>query len=142
MPFRLGRPRERSSQPFLRFLARRLLALGLLAIGITLVAFMLTQLVPGDPAAANLGQRAIDDPVAVKAFRQHYGLDKPLPEQYGTYLWRLVHGDLGESQQTHSPVRHDLAQYIPATAELAVLSIFVAVVVGVTLGVVAAVKRN
>jgi peptide/nickel transport system permease protein len=114
----------------------------LLAIGITLIAFCLTQLVPGDPAAANLGQRAIEDPVAVKAFREHYGLDKPLPEQYGTYLWRLVHGDLGESQQSHAPVTHDLGQYIPATAELAILSILIAVVVGVSLGVVAAVRRN
>jgi peptide/nickel transport system permease protein len=103
---------------------------------------MLTQLVPGDPAAANLGQRAIDDPAAVQAFRQHYGLDKPLPEQYGTYLWRLVHGDLGESQQTHSSVRGNLAEFIPATAELAVLSIIVAVLVGMTLGVIAAIRRN
>jgi len=114
----------------------------LLCIGITLVAFFLTQLVPGDPAAANLGQRAIDDPVAVKAFREHYGLDKPLPQQYATYLWRLLHGDLGESQQSHQPVTHDLGQYIPATAELAVLSILIAVVVGVGLGVVAAIRRN
>jgi peptide/nickel transport system permease protein len=103
---------------------------------------MLTQLVPGDPAAANLGQRAIDDPAAVQAFRQHYGLDKPLPEQYGTYLWRLVHGDLGESQQTHSSVRGNLGEFIPATAELAVLSIIVAVLVGMTLGVIAAIRRN
>ena len=114
----------------------------LLALGITLVAFCLTQLVPGDPAAANLGQRAIDDPAAVAAFRHHYGLDKPLPEQYGVYLWRLVHGDLGESEQNHDPVTHDLATFIPATAELALVSILIAVVVGVGLGVVAAVRRN
>ena len=114
----------------------------LLSIGITLIAFFLTQLVPGDPAAANLGQRAIDDPAAVKAFREHYGLDKPLPQQYATYLWRLLHGDLGESQQSHAPVTHDLGQFIPATAELAILSIVVAIVVGVGLGVIAAVRRN
>jgi peptide/nickel transport system permease protein len=138
----LGRPRERSSQPFLRFLARRAGALVLLCIGITLIAFCLTQLVPGDPAAANLGQRAIEDPAAVAAFRHHYGLDRPLPEQYGTYLWRLLHGDLGESQQSHASVTHDLGQFIPATAELAILSIVIAVVVGVSLGVVAAVRRN
>jgi peptide/nickel transport system permease protein len=114
----------------------------LLCLGITLIAFCLTQLVPGDPAAANLGQRAIEDPAAVAAFRHHYGLDKPLPEQYGTYLWRLVHGDLGESQQSHAPVTKDLSQFIPATAELAILSIVIAVFVGVSLGVIAAVKRN
>jgi peptide/nickel transport system permease protein len=117
-------------------------ALFFLAIGITLIAFLLTQLVPGDPAAANLGQRAIDDPAAVQAFREHYGLNKPLPEQYGTYLWRLLHGDLGESQQTHSPVSSNLGEFIPATAELALLSIIVAVFVGMTLGVIAAIKRN
>jgi peptide/nickel transport system permease protein len=138
----LGRPQPRSSQPFLRFLARRAAALVLLGIGITLIAFCLTQLVPGDPAAANLGQRAIDDPAAVAAFRHHYGLDKPLPQQYGLYLWRLLHGDLGESQQSHASVVHDLGQFIPATAELAVLSILIAVIVGVSLGVIAAVRRN
>ncbi len=114
----------------------------LLGIGITLIAFCLTQLVPGDPAAANLGQRAIEDPAAVAAFREHYGLDRPLPEQYVTYLWRLLHGDLGESQQNHDSVLHDLGQFIPATAELAILSILIAVVVGISLGVIAAVKRN
>ena len=65
------------------------------SIGITFVAFALTHIVPGDPAAANLGQQAINDPAAVAAFNHHYGLDKPLPTQYGIYLWRLLHGDLG-----------------------------------------------
>jgi peptide/nickel transport system permease protein len=121
---------------------RRLAALVLLAIGITFVAFCLTHVVPGDPAAANLGQQAINDPVAVAAFNHHYGLDKPLPTQYGIYLWRLLHGDLGESEQNHDAVTADLGRAIPATAELAILSILIAVVVGVTLGVIAAVKRN
>jgi peptide/nickel transport system permease protein len=121
---------------------RRLGALVLLAIGITIVAFLLTSVVPGDPAAANLGQQAINDPAAVQAFNEHYGLDKPLPEQYGIYLWRLVHGDLGQSEQNHDAVTHDLAQAIPATAELAFFSILLAVVVGVSLGVLAAVRRN
>jgi peptide/nickel transport system permease protein len=142
LPIRPGRPRARSSRPFLRFLGRRLVALVLLGVGITLVAFCLTQLVPGDPAAANLGQQAINDPAAVQAFNEHYGLDKPLPEQYGLYLWRLAHGDLGESQQNHDAVSADLGRFIPATAELAVVSILIAVVVGVGLGVVAAVRRN
>lgn len=118
------------------------MALVFLAIGITLVAFVLTQLVPGDPAEANLGQRAGSDPAAVKAFRQHYGLDKPLPVQYGLYLLHLGQGDMGESQQSHRPVRDDLAEYIPATAELAITSILIAIVLGTSLGVLAAVRRN
>ena len=130
------------SRPFVRFLGRRLAALVLLGLGITFVAFVLTELVPGDPAAANLGQRAIGDPAAVRAFREHYGLDKPLPVQYALYLEHLVTGDLGQSEQSHRPVKTDLSEYVPATAELAVTSILIAFVLGITLGVVSAVRRN
>jgi peptide/nickel transport system permease protein len=142
LSLRPGRSRERSSRPFARFLGRRLVALVLLAIGITFVAFCLTHIVPGDPAAANLGQQAINDPAAVAAFNHHYGLDRPLPTQYAIYLWRLLHGDLGESEQNHDAVTHDLGQAIPATAELAIVSILIAIAVGVSLGLVAAVRRN
>lgn len=114
----------------------------LLGVGITFVAFVLTELVPGDPAAANLGQRAIGDPAAVQAFREHYGLDKPLPVQYVLYLQHLVHGDLGESEQSRRPVLTDLSEYVPATAELAVTSMVIAFVLGITLGVLSAVRRN
>ena len=103
---------------------------------------MLTHLVPGDPAEANLGQRAGSDPVAVQVFREHYGLDKPLPEQYVVYLGNLLHGDMGESEQSRRPVRADLGEYIPATAELALTSIVLSGVLGVGLGVLAALQRN
>ena len=130
------------SRTFLRFLARRLVALVLLGLGITFVAFVLTELVPGDPAAANLGQRAIGDPAAVQAFREKYGLDKPLPVQYAVYLEHLATGDLGQSEQSHRAVTADLSEYVPATAELALTSMLIAFVLGITLGVVAAVRRN
>ena len=118
------------------------MALVFLAIGITLVAFVLTQLVPGDPAEANLGQRAGSDPAAIRSFREHYGLNRPLPVQYGLYLLHLTQGDMGQSQQSHRPVRDDLREYIPATTELAVTSMVIAVMLGITLGVLAAVRRN
>lgn len=118
------------------------MALVFLAIGITLVAFVLTQLVPGDPAEADLGQRAGSDPAAIRAFREHYGLNRPLPVQYGLYLLHLTQGDMGQSQQSHRPVRDDLREYIPATTELAVTSMLIAVMLGITLGVLAAVRRN
>ncbi len=137
-----GRSRTRPPRVFLRFLARRFVALVFLGLGITLVAFLLTNLVPGDPAAANLGQRAIEDPAAVASFRERYGLDKSLPEQYGIYVWRLAHADLGESQQARLPVTQELGTFIPATAELALLSILIAVVVGVGLGILAAIRQN
>jgi peptide/nickel transport system permease protein len=124
------------------FLLRRIAAGLVLVVGITLVAFILTHLVPGDPAAANLGQRAIADPAAVAAFNHKYGLDKPVPQQYLIYLGHLVRGDLGTSEQSHRAVTTDLRHYVPATIELAVFAILFCVVFGVALGVVAAVRRG
>ena len=139
-----GRPRRslRPSSSFLRFLLRRLAALVLLAIGITFVAFALTQLVPSNAVATNLGEQAAGDPAAVAAFKRHYGLDKPWPARYAIYLEHVAEGDLGQSSLTHEAVTHDLGQFIPATAELGLYSILIAAVFGVALGVVAAMRRN
>ncbi len=137
-----GTRRFLPSSGFVRFVARRAAALVLLAIGITFVVFLLTQAVPADPVAASLGEQAAGDPAAVAAFKAHYGLDKPLPQRYAIYLGHLLRGDLGDSTQTHNPVRKDLATFIPATAELAFYSIIVAIMVGVALGVLAAMRRN
>jgi len=145
---RAGRPatlrprRLLARHPLARFLLRRTATAVLLALGVTLVTFILTNLVPGDPAAANLGQRAIGDPAIVAQFRHHYGLDKPLPVQYVTYLGNLLHGDLGESQQSHQPVLTDLSTAVPATLELAGAAIVVSLIVGVAFGVVAALRRD
>jgi len=136
------RRRPRPSSSFLRFLLRRAAALVLLAVGITVVVFALTQLVPSNAVATNLGEQAAGDPAAVAAFKQHYGLDKPLPIRYWLYLEHLAQGDFGESSLTHDAVRHDLAQFIPATAELALYSIVIAAFFGITLGVIAAMRRN
>jgi peptide/nickel transport system permease protein len=132
----------RPSSSFLRFVLRRLAALVLLAVGITLVVFVLTQLVPSNAVATNLGEQAAADPAAVAAFKSHYGLDKPLPVRYWLYLQHLVQGDLGQSSLTHDAVTHDLGQFIPATAELALFSVVIAAVFGITFGVIAAMRRN
>jgi len=121
---------------------RRLAALVLLGIGITFVAFILTQLVPSNAAATNLGEQAAGDPAAVAAFNHKYGLDRPLPVRYGIYLEHLAQGDLGQSALTHDAVTHDLGQFIPATAELAVYSVLIASFFGVGFGVLAAMRRN
>ena len=142
LPRRAGRRRLVPSATFGRFVARRAIALVFLAIGITLVVFLLTQLVPSDPVTANLGEQAAGDPAAVAAFKEHYGLDKPLPERYLIYLGHVVRGDLGESALTHNPVTTDLGQFIPATAELALFSIVIAILVGIPIGVAAAVKHD
>ncbi len=125
-----------------RFVLNRLGTGLVLLVGITLVAFVVTHLVPGDPAAANLGQRAIGNPAAVAAFRHQYGLDRPVPIQYLLYLKDLFQGNLGISEQSHRPVLTDLEQYVPATIELAIFAIVASLVIGVGLGVVAAVHRD
>ncbi|MGI5132226.1 ABC transporter permease [Pseudonocardia sp. CA-107938] len=137
-----GSIRYRAGHPLVRYLVRRIAVSLLLVVGVTLVTFVLTNLVPGDPVAANVGQRAAEDPAIVAAYRAHYGLDQPLPVQYGTYIGNLVRGDLGESQQTHRSVLTDLQAAVPATLELALGAIVLSVVIGVGFGVVAAVRRG
>jgi peptide/nickel transport system permease protein len=127
---------------FARFVLRRFAALVLLSLGITFVAFVLTELVPSNAVATNLGEQAAGDPAAVAAFKHHYGLDRPFPVRYAIYLDHLVHGDLGQSTVTHGPVTHDLGQFVPATAELALYSILFASIVGIGFGVIAALRRN
>ena len=139
---RAVRGRGGRSAGLLRFVLRRLAAFVLLALGITVVVFILTQIVPSNAAATALGEQAAGDPAAVAAFNQHYGLDKPLPVRYLIYLNHLLHGDLGQSSVTHNAVSHDLGQFIPATAELALFSILIASVVGVAFGVFSALRRN
>jgi peptide/nickel transport system permease protein len=141
-PPRVARRRLLRRGGFLRFVLRRIAALVLLALGITLVAFVLTELVPSNAVATNLGEQAAGDPAAVAAFKEHYGLDRPFPVRYAIYLDHLIHGDLGQSSLTHGAVTHDLGQFIPATAELALYSILFAAIVGIGFGVIAALRRN
>src|SRR5688572_2148231 len=113
-----------------------------LLVGMTLIAFVVSHSVPADPVAAHLGQRAMEDRVIVAAFREHWGLDRPLHEQYFTYLANLVQGNLGTSIRTRMPVADDLGRYLPASAELALAATFVGVVLGIPFGVLSAVRRN
>jgi peptide/nickel transport system permease protein len=128
--------------PFARFIGRRFVAFAALVFGITIVAFLLVRVVPANPAYAALGAEGASNPAAVRAFDEQYGLDKPLPVQYLTYLDKLVHGNLGVSSRTGDPVSQDLEAAIPATMELAVVAIIISVVGGVVLGVLAGVKRG
>lgn len=124
----------------LRFLIRRLIMLVFVVWGITLVTFVLARLVPTDPARLIVGPRA--GPEAVAAARREYGLDRPVVEQYTNYISGLLRGNLGRSFITKRPVTQDLGEFFPATAELALTSLLVAVAFGVPLGIIAAVRRN
>ncbi len=111
-------------------------------IGITLIIFLISHLLPGDPVVAYLGEIASQDPSIVATFRAKWGLDQPLYIQYLTYMSNLLHGDLGTSIRTQDPVTEDLARFFPATVELGLVAILFSVVAGVPLGIVSAVKRN
>jgi peptide/nickel transport system permease protein len=122
------------------FIGRRAFASVLVLFGITLIAFILTQLVPADAAVANLGQNATQE--QIDNFNEVHGLNDSLPVQYGRYLVNLLHGDLGVSQQTHNPVTTDLKSFVPATAELALASVVIAGLLGVAFGILAALYRD
>jgi peptide/nickel transport system permease protein len=126
---------------FLLYTLRRIIAAAALLIGVTIVTFVLVRLVPGDPVAAALGGQT-SDPKVVAAYRHRYELDKPLPVQYLAYMSRLLHGDLGESQQTLTPVAQNLSEFVPATLELALPAMAISFVLSVILGLGSAMRRG
>lgn len=126
----------------LKYIARRLFFLVFLVIGVSLVVFVISHSVPSDPVLANLSQRNIDNPEMVEAFKAKWGMDKPLYTQYFIYVRNLVQGDLGTSIRTQRPVLDDLKDYFPATIELAIFSIIIAIIFGMLFGIISAIKRN
>jgi peptide/nickel transport system permease protein len=128
--------------PLYLYIARRVLLAVPLLLGITLVAFVIANAVPADPINTNLSQRALSDPEVVAAFRAEWGLDKPPIEQYLTYLGNLAQGNLGRSIKSRNPVAEDIAQYLPATIELATTSTVFGIVFGMVFGVISAVWHN
>ena len=125
---------------FLTLLRKRLLGLLLVVFGVSLITFTISHLIPGDPARLIAGDRASDALVA--SIRHQLGLDLPLYQQYGRYVLDLVQGDLGTSIRTNRPVLEDLQAFFPATLELALVALFLAILVGVPLGVLSAVYHN
>jgi peptide/nickel transport system permease protein len=126
----------------LRFFAARLGAMLVMALLSTLVVFLIANTVPGDPVLAQLGDQAASDPAFVAAWRHEYGLDRPLWERYVIFVNGLCHGDLGRSIRSRRPVLDDVEEYAPATLELATVSFGLTLIIGIPLGVLAAVKRD
>lgn len=124
----------------LPYIARRLVLTVPVLFGVATLVFSLIHLVPGDPAQAMLGDGASPEDVA--QLRAKLGLDRPLLEQYGVYLKGLARGDLGTSLRTQQPVTRQIAERLPATAELASAAMLVAVALALPLGLVAAVWRG
>jgi peptide/nickel transport system permease protein len=103
---------------------------------------IISHAVPSDPIVSNLGQQASQRPEIVAAFRAKWGLDRPLHEQYLSFLGNLAHGDFGTSINTRRPIATDVSQFLPATVELSTVSILFALVFGLPLGIFAAIYRD
>ena len=110
-------------------------------IGVTLLTFALIRLVPGDPIDVLVGERGIA-PERKAELLHEMGLDRPLLEQYGRYIVNVLSGDLGRSIVTKTPVLQEFATLFPATVELSLCAITLAVLVGIPVGVLAAVRRG
>ncbi|HAX90166.1 MAG TPA: peptide ABC transporter permease [Cyanobacteria bacterium UBA11370] len=123
-----------------QYIGKRLINLLPVLLGITLLVFTLLHLIPGDPAVIILGERATPEQVA--ALREQLGLNQPLPLQYLTFLWNLVRFDFGTSIISGIPIIDEIRTRWPATFELSVAAIIVAIALGIPIGVLAAVRKN
>ena len=126
----------------LRYVTSRIGLAIVMALLATLVIFLIANTVPGDPVLAQLGDVAASNKEYLTQFRAKWGLDLPLYERYFIFLKGLAHGDLGISIATQRPVLDDIAAYAPATIELATMGFLLAIVVGIPLGIMAAVRRD
>ncbi|MFO1047635.1 MAG: ABC transporter permease subunit [Geminicoccaceae bacterium] len=125
----------------LRFLGSRLAVLVPTFLGVTFVAFAFIRLIPGDPILLMVGERGISPERHAELMAQ-FGFDRPLLVQYAGFLGNLAHGDLGRSIVTRSPVLGDFLTLFPATIELSLAGMLVALVIGLPAGIIAAVKRG
>lgn len=121
------------------FVAKRLAWTLVIIVAVATITFVLSRVVPANPAAFLAGQNASVE--TVERIREQYGLDRPLPEQYLNYMAGLFTGDLGDSFRTRRPVVEDLADFLPATLELLIVSFLVYLVLSLALGTLAARAR-
>ena len=123
-----------------KFVLWRLATLLPVMLGISVVVFFFIHLIPGDPAAVMAGDYAA--PGQIAELRTALGLDESLPNQYFRYARRLLHGDLGRSIHTHNPIASELATRLPASMELALSAMLIAIVIGIPAGILSATKRG
>lgn len=124
----------------LRYIGKRLLLMIPVLLGITLVVQILISVTPGDPARMMLGVNATEE--RVQELREEMGLNDPLPVRYGRYLWQLLHGDFGTSFVTKRTVMDEVSTRFPYTLKLVALSLLIALIAGIPVGVFAATHQN
>lgn len=121
------------------YIMRRLVSLVVVLVGMSLIVFILIFVLPGDPITAIMGQR--QDPETVTRIKAEYGMDRSLIVQYTKFLSRAVRGDLGKSYRQRLPVTKIIRDRFKATLRLTLAAMFIAIVLGITAGVVAAIKQ-
>ena len=124
------------------YILRRLLTLMPTLLGISVIVFLVMRLIPGDTISAMIGTQFKLTEAQAAALRAYYGLDRSLPEQYWIWLTAALRGDFGLSVRTGEPVLSEILDRFPLTLELALLSMLIAVVIGIPVGVISAVKRD
>lgn len=125
-----------------RYIAFRFVQALVVLFFVSIATFVLMHAVPGDPLNAVIGERQADRPEVRAALERQYGLDRPLPVQYVYYVKNLLQGDMGTTITDRKDVREELGKVVPATMELAFAAMLFAIVVGVPLGIIAAVKQG
>jgi dipeptide transport system permease protein len=125
----------------LGFIIRRIGILIPTFLGVSFIAFLFIRLLPGDPILLLAGERTIA-PARYQELLERFGFDQPIWRQYLTYLGQLLHGDLGVSFSTKKPVLSEFLTLFPATMELSLCAILIAIVIGMPAGVIAAVRRG
>ncbi|MFB2898742.1 ABC transporter permease [Aerosakkonemataceae cyanobacterium BLCC-F50] len=123
-----------------KYILKRLLSLLPVLIGITLLVFTLLHLIPGDPAVVLLGERAT--PEQIESLRQQLGLNQPLPIQYFNFLFNVIRFDFGKSIISGIPIIDEISTRWPATFELSVAAMLIALILGIPAGIFAAVRKN
>src|ERR671932_2942166 len=124
----------------LTFLAKRIAQLIPTLFFVSVIIFSLQQLLPGDPALIMAGEER--DPEVIEQIRRQYRLDQPIPIQYFYWIRGVLTGDLGESMRLKAPVLDLILQKLPVTLQLASMAMIIALLIGVTAGVVSAVKKD
>jgi peptide/nickel transport system permease protein len=125
----------------IKYLIKRILYTIPVVIGVTILVFLMLHFIPGDPVMVLTGGTRVTKEQMAQ-IRENLGLNDPLPVQYGKFIWNALHGDLGRSMRTNRPVIQDIMERFPSTIQLALASVIIAIILGVSMGILAALNQN
>ncbi|MFA7622057.1 MAG: ABC transporter permease, partial [Aminobacteriaceae bacterium] len=125
----------------LKYIVKRIFSLIPVMLGVAFIVFTLLYLTPGDPARIVLGEQATAE--AIQEFREKEGLNDPFLVQFGNYVWKAVtKGDIGRSYMTRRSVANEIMNAFPSTLKLALCCVVVAVILGIPIGILSAIRQN